>query len=262
MADGPALDAKPQRRPIRIDAWARWVAGIIGVTGFVAGGTATFTRDVEAGPVALIAVGALFLIVSLAGFLPTRLKVGDNEAEWLESAGEALADVTDLVPTESRAQAASVLETLARTQPEAAAPAIAAFAYEQVIFSMLYDAVQEFARRTGRPQLTIKREPPEGRDRGLDGLLVDEFGRQVAIEVKAYSRPLPAAAVEAVVRRFRSWDTPERQLLFISRTPFTSAARELLTRTLEVTVTSLVIEDPSQQEVLNSAIESLFTHKH
>lgn len=71
MADEPAKPPTP-KRPIKLEPWQRWILGAIGLVGMGAGGTATFTRDVEAGPAALLALGALFILIGIAGVLPTR----------------------------------------------------------------------------------------------------------------------------------------------------------------------------------------------
>jgi tetratricopeptide (TPR) repeat protein len=57
---------------------------------FIAGGVAVFTRSNEAGPVALIGVGALLFMIAVTGFLPTRLKIGDNEANWHREVAESV----------------------------------------------------------------------------------------------------------------------------------------------------------------------------
>jgi hypothetical protein len=62
--------------PSRITTFA------LGLTALGAGSVAVFTTHLEAGPVAMLAVGLIFMIVGLAGTLPIRLKVGDNEATW------------------------------------------------------------------------------------------------------------------------------------------------------------------------------------
>jgi hypothetical protein len=80
MPEGP--QSSTRRSPIEVQTWARCLAGILGLAGLYAGIVATFTRDVEAGPVALIAMGSLFLIIALSGVLPTRIKIGHNEAAW------------------------------------------------------------------------------------------------------------------------------------------------------------------------------------
>ena len=68
--------AKQLSTPSRITAFT------FGIAGLGAGAVAVFVTHLEAGPVALLAVGLIFMIFGLAGTLPTRLKVGDNEAAW------------------------------------------------------------------------------------------------------------------------------------------------------------------------------------
>jgi hypothetical protein len=72
------------RQPVRVRTGARALAGVVGLATLGAGGFAVFVRDVEAGPVALVAVGSFFLIIAVSGVLPTRLKFGENEAQWQE----------------------------------------------------------------------------------------------------------------------------------------------------------------------------------
>ena len=80
---GPRDD--PARVGITLAPLARVVAFLAGGAGLVFGTLAVFRTDLEAGPVALLGVGALFLCIGLAGVLPTRIKVGDNELDWVDS---------------------------------------------------------------------------------------------------------------------------------------------------------------------------------
>jgi hypothetical protein len=66
----------------KIDIWYRVGAIVLGLVGLAGGGAAVFLTHVEAGPVALIVVGFLFILIGVSGRLPNRLKIGDNEAEW------------------------------------------------------------------------------------------------------------------------------------------------------------------------------------
>jgi tetratricopeptide (TPR) repeat protein len=93
LRDGDSL----RRQAVRIQPWARWIAGFLGAAGVGSGGAAVFLTHVEAGPVALIAGGVLFLFLALGGVMPTRLKIGDNEAEWQELA-ESVANIQRQVP--------------------------------------------------------------------------------------------------------------------------------------------------------------------
>jgi hypothetical protein len=84
-----------------------------GIAGLGAGGVAVFITHVEAGPVALLAVGLIFMIVALGGRLPTRLKIGENGAEWQEAAGEVIETALDAAPPSARAELAVQLRELA-----------------------------------------------------------------------------------------------------------------------------------------------------
>ena len=86
-----------RRQAVKVQPWARWVAGFLGTAGVGSGGAAVFLTRVEAGPVALIAGGVLFLFLALGGVMPTRLKIGDTEAEWQELA-ESVANIQRQVP--------------------------------------------------------------------------------------------------------------------------------------------------------------------
>lgn len=85
-------------RPVQIQTWARLAAGTLGAAGVGAGGAAVFVTQVEAGPVALIAAGVLFTFIALSGVMPTRLKIGDNEAEWRQEVAESAASIQRQVP--------------------------------------------------------------------------------------------------------------------------------------------------------------------
>lgn len=96
-------DSHKRHEAIKIQPWARWAAGLLGLTGVGSGGAAVFLTHVEAGPVALIAGGVLFLFMSLSGVMPTRVKIGDNEAEWQREVEQSVAIIERRVPEVSAA---------------------------------------------------------------------------------------------------------------------------------------------------------------
>lgn len=81
-----------------IAVWARWLAGLLGVAGLGAGGTAVFLTHVEAGPVALIGAGVLFLFLALGGVMPTRVRVGEAEAEFQRQIQESVERIEQKSP--------------------------------------------------------------------------------------------------------------------------------------------------------------------
>lgn len=84
MADEDSDRPQVLRAAIKLSKPSRWAAFGFGLAAMGAGGLAAFKAHLEAPPVALLAVGLILALIGLAGVLPTRLKVGDNEAEFLE----------------------------------------------------------------------------------------------------------------------------------------------------------------------------------
>jgi tetratricopeptide (TPR) repeat protein len=90
-SDGRLIPAR--REPVAISRRSRWAIGAAGVSSYVTGCVAVFTRANEAGPVALIAVGAVLFLLGVVGTLPTRLKWGDSEAQWQLEIAESVEQV-------------------------------------------------------------------------------------------------------------------------------------------------------------------------
>ena len=138
VADKESEVAKPTTPTIReaankLSTPSRVMAYVLGSAGLGAGGVAVFITHVEAGPVALLAVGLIFMIVALSGRLPTRLRVGDNEAEWQEVASNVIETAVDAAPPSVKAELAPQLSELAEVAPRAAVPTLSGLAYESYI---------------------------------------------------------------------------------------------------------------------------------
>lgn len=216
------------KQAIRLNDVQRWLIGILGAGGLGGGSVATFMDSAEAGPVAMIAVGAIFLLIGLAGVLPTRLKIGDNEAEFWEEVGEKVGEVIEDLPAPVRAE---VIASIATSTPEAVAPALRAAAYEEMVIKMIEDAVATFNARRPNPEDHVRVERPSRQDR-YDVLIVDPLGCSVEIDARSYNKPIGQSMVDAVVgaHLMSSPDAPDRnrRMLLVSRTGLTKAARQAI----------------------------------
>lgn len=158
MMDKPDTDPESlsRRTAIKLEPWARWVSGAVGVLGAAAGTLAVFTRDVEAGPVALIFVGALLLIIALSGRLPFRLKIGDNEAEFSEEVVESFKRIIREAPKVDRelSDAGATLKTLAAGRIEPSADRIASISPRVEVLS---SDVEKVSNTVGSARV-----PPQG----------------------------------------------------------------------------------------------------
>jgi hypothetical protein len=178
MADAPEKP-KPKVQPIKIEPRARWLAGSFGVAGFATGAVATFTRSVEAGPVALIGVGFLLFLMALSGYLPTRLKIGDNEAEFNQAIQNFVEATVEETPANERDQLLQYLTDLGQAFPQAANSGLSALVYEQVIIEMIREIAHDV-----RPQ--IKTMTTVGPGRSLDMMITGPHElRSAGVEISA-----------------------------------------------------------------------------
>lgn len=216
---------KPQllRAAIKLSKPSRWAAFILGVAGLGAGGVAAFIAHLEAPPVALLAVGLVLALVGLAGVLPTRLKVGDNEAEFLEQRlAVVLSESVEAAPTETaREQVAEVVDRVAAIAPAAAAPAQSAYEYDKTVLAML----RELARSARTfPKLW---EFEDGlRDPGFDALgkvpasKENPRERHILVEIKSARRVVigPIEGVKAKARSYaRNHPEADTALVLVTR---------------------------------------------
>ena len=178
--------------PSRVTAFA------LGVAGLGAGGLAVFITHLEAGPVALLAVGLVFMIVGLAGTLPTRLKVGDSEAAWeiereaMETFVERVADAT---PEANQREFLGALSELAEDAPRIAGPALSGLAYERLVMSMIAEAVDMLREDPSLSGLDLATEKRLS-NRVADALISAGDGRNLLIEVKAFNQRLSREGFE------------------------------------------------------------------
>jgi hypothetical protein len=206
---------------MEINGWWRACAATIGLAALGLGGLAVFVTHVEAGPVALLAVGLVLLIVGAGGRLPSRLKVGENEAAWEAAIEDFATRVVDEAPSKQAPQLAAALSELAEAVPSAtAAERLGALtgrvAYEQMVADLLAEAVQEINRSIGdeetRLDLLSGDQIPAGVK--LDAVVAGRGGDYLAVEVKNLTHKVTTTEVINAVRQAvslnRKPQTPER----------------------------------------------------
>jgi len=114
--------AEGRREAIAIAVWARWLSGFLGLAGLGAGGTAVFLTRVEAGPVALIGAGVLFLFLAFGGVMPTRVRVGEAEAEFQRQVRESVERIEQKAPAVGTLLDAGGASLVASASGQAPAP--------------------------------------------------------------------------------------------------------------------------------------------
>jgi hypothetical protein len=197
VADEPELSRRPLA--IKLAWWNRAILDVLGLAGLGAGAAAVFITHLEAGPVALIAAGLLLLLIGMGGRMPSRLKVGDNEAAWeieREAVQVFVERVAEEAPVERRPELIDALSDLAENAPQAAAPALSGLAYEELIRRMIYKNFPEIsALDPPPPSYPAPRRDvyyafvdDSDDDEGTDASLSDISGRRLIIQIKASTR--------------------------------------------------------------------------
>jgi hypothetical protein len=201
MPEGTSqLPARPEHpaTPRQLGPWSRIGATTIGLAGLGSGAVADFVTHLEAGPVGLLAVGFLLLVIGMSGRLPTRLKLGDNEAEWQEERGafaEFVEQVTVSSPNINNADLIDALDKLAQAAPEVANPALTAMAYEALVM----ETISGLARGPlgGGQPAGFSLVGPAGRRTPVDAILEAADGTRIAVEINAGPRATGAAKQSA-----------------------------------------------------------------
>jgi hypothetical protein len=190
MPDKSGTDLRPTTRPLAmtINGWWRSCIVALALVALGSGGAAVFVTQLEAGPVALLAVGLVLLLVGAGGRLPSRLKVGENEAAW-EAVEEFVSRVAEDVPSEQTPQLVDALNELAEVAPSAAAAGLGAvterITYERMVMEMLTEAVHEI----NRPQMegsTKGSVPLKLSPAGTDGFARERFDAIISAPNDAY----------------------------------------------------------------------------
>jgi len=245
-----------QRPGNRLSTPSRVTAYAFGVAALGAGGVAVFTTHVEAGPVALLFVGLIFMIIALSGRLPTRLKIGENEAEWQDFAGGVIETAVDAAPPSVKAELAPQLEELAQIAPRVAAPALSGLAYQA---NLAYSVTQVVNDIPDAQQVHTSVRLDEV---GEFDLVIEATGnRFILVEVKASPR-LSIAQVTPIIEKahFYRETYPDRKtaLLFISRYSLSAGIRALFIQTPNAAC--IVFRSREDESAMVGAINDLLSN--
>jgi hypothetical protein len=242
---------------------SRVAAFVLGLAGLGAGGFAVFVTHLEARPVGLLAVGLIFMIVALAGTLPSRLKVGENEAAW-EAEREAVEvfveRVAEATPVVNQREFLGALSDLAEDAPDVAVRGVTAFAYEQQIRTELEELARDLEPSfpDGQPVRFATQVISGGHE--VDGVVEGPTGRQIAIEVKYSTERLAPVWIDLMYNKFFTKSGVSEDfaaLLFITGTPLTPALEGRIEHYPQIR--HVRYRGPQDQEALRRALREVLT---
>lgn len=245
-------------KPNRVAAFA------LGLAGLGAGGVAVFITHLEAGPVGLLAIGLIFMIIAFGGVLPTRLKVGDNEATWeveREAAGSFIERVTDDAAPEEKPEVIEALDDLAEKAPDLAVRGMNVISYEQLIRMEIAITVHELAQMTGSPDTVKYTTDVVTERREVDAVVERPDKRLIGIEVKYSTERLPLAFIRQLHQSFFGVGHPIRGdfvgLLLVTRTPLPPHLLEELLRYPEMRY--VIYRGPVDGPLLRGTLREMLT---
>jgi hypothetical protein len=194
-------------------------------------------------------VGLLLLLIGMAGRLPSRIKIGDNEAEW-QAVERFVEQVADRTPPEEQGKLLADLTELAKGAPQAASAGLSAIAYEQLVTRMVYDA---FVDLPEKPAGTVSAPGP---DAGFD-LVLNTDNRTVIFEVKysSYSIGTRTLAIAARTRNdLAEGSARATAFIVVSATPLTQDGIQFLRQLEGVFV--VVVRGPEDRNLLIGAVRA------
>jgi hypothetical protein len=255
----PVADEPEVRRPtsVKISGWNRAALDVLGVAALGAGGAAVFITHLEAGPVALLVVGLILLLVGMSGRMPTRLKVGENEAAWeieREAVQVFVERVAEDVTVENQPELLDALGELAEAAPEAATPGVTAIAYEHRIREELTRAVQELQASLPDDQPIQFMTQLSADQQRVDAVIEAPNGRLIAVESKFSTKSLSPVWLD-LMREMVSSSQGLRKMLLITRTPLSDSLQERLKQYPEIR--HVVFGGPHDREALQQALREV-----
>ena len=260
MADKEVEVAKPAPPAVRrpgnnLSTPSRVTAYTLGMASLGAGGVAVFVTHVEAGPVALLFVGLIFMIIGLSGRLPTRLRVGDNEAEWQEFAGDIIETALDSATPSAKAELVPQLEELAEVAPRAAAPALSGIAYDA---NLAWAVVQAVHKVPDAQEVQTRVRLEEVGE--FDFVIEASDNRFILVEAKASPRLSMSQVSEIMAKAHFYRETyPDRKvgLLLVSRYPLSAGIRAMFMQTSNAAC--IVFRSRDDDDALIGAINGLLS---
>jgi hypothetical protein len=233
VADEPELSRRPLA--IKLTWWNRAILDVLGLVGLGAGAAAVFITHLEAGPVALIAAGLLLLLIGIGGHMPSRLKVGDNEAAWeieREAVQVFVERVAEETPAGRQPELLDALGELAEDAPQVASAGLSAFAYERQLREEINRALEEIQATLPDDQpIKFATEVTADLQR-VDAIIEAPTGRLIAIEAKFSGKNLSTAWLDImhqkIVDQSRAWHGPGVMLLLITRDRLSHAVEQRL----------------------------------
>lgn len=203
--------AKPKRDQSTLHGFIRSLLVLLGVAGLGAGAVAVFIVNRDFSPIALLAVGALLLLVGGAGRLP-RFKWEGTEVDFTAALGDVVSRHVEDLP---RSDADALVNELRDVSPAASEPVLRAMRAQDLALEALWGSLPAGVKVTAKD--SVGTYPPLGA-RKVDGLLENADGKRLLVEFRA-SGTLPPSLLNAIQEASALDDSLLGGLLLTSKRP-------------------------------------------
>ncbi|MEV6123860.1 hypothetical protein AB0M23_25685 [Streptomyces sp. NPDC052077] len=198
--------------------WAQVGAGIVGTLLTGGGGVAVFVSDNQAGTVALVLAGAIFLLMTFGGAPLHSLGFGEANLRFARRRQEVVRGAIDSSPE----QAPRVLRDLesvdSQSRPDPTVGALTERIYEDAIFHFLRNAF---------PQYVTNREKTVGLGRRVDFAVDLPSGKPIVVEARYFRRgnPVDPGAIDLAAGYHTITRSP---VLLVSNSPLSRMGADYL----------------------------------
>ncbi|MGI5455913.1 hypothetical protein ACQEWB_22580 [Streptomyces sp. CA-249302] len=259
--DEAALEAEPTDGPsVPLTRLERTLAGGMGLLMIGGGTAAVFTRKVEAGPTALITVGALLVVIAISGVSVKRAKIGDNEITLHNRQAAALQ--ISRTPADELDAALSVLaayDPAAVTDPSIRM-AISG-AYTSAVLSSLE---RKFGSKVSKPRHSFDAEV--ALDVGMVAVEIQHFQsaeRNVRLQLRG--------KVKNFVSRIERGEVECRRIAILSNIDVPPSLQQQIDQSLaseleannlpRVRLRFIILENPSDEEEISRKLSAAFSSR-
>ncbi|MFF4520240.1 hypothetical protein [Streptomyces bluensis] len=184
---------------------ARWTLGLIGAAALGAGAVAVFITQVEAGPVALVTVGAVLLIIAVMGRRITSVSLVDGGMTFEERVEQQLSQAD--TPEQALEVATAATTVAPEVQKNENISLMSHAAYEEVVADRL---ISVFGTSVVDPRNDWRRGSRPGYD-----LLVTREGKRVGVEILFGDPSRPVDGRRVTDRLLYAFTQPDLDALVI-----------------------------------------------
>ncbi|MFH0520289.1 hypothetical protein ACHBTE_24325 [Streptomyces sp. M41] len=239
--------------PAPLSTWSRVTAGAMGFTLCTAGTVAVFKTENQAGCVALILAGALFVILTIGGSPLHSLGFGETQMRFAvqKRRREVIASVSDAPPEEAR----RTLEVLQAIDPGVATDA--SFLYQS---ARTYEELAKQRFMTLFPDCAIGALPP--RDWGyVDFQVIRPIDKRIGIDALFLERATSGISRTMVVKRAEKTVDSIIPTLIMSNVPLSRGAQHAIEEAQAhgTKIRFVFWQDERHDQALHAAADELFS---